>query len=422
MLMLCLVRLVTGSPITNSGAHSSTTENDKSVPTLGKTDYKWNVNEKDQPLLGFGGDRLKPGFDHSLAYRLDRFSFSIFQPLMFDEASGRYTLPSLSEDVAGQSVSFAATDTKNTYAATDGSKILLVDNDSIKTIRTNDGAKYIFIRYPDGEYRCATIKESSGALLNLLYTANGLMLHGLVDGIGRSITFNYNSSGIASVTQTWMEHSQGITRTWRVGDPPPARDTAVKYSHVTALKALPTNAIVRQYTAQMAAADKLLASIFGGPNAVAGGNGFEPAGLAAVYPLYRGDVIGDDGVERRGHLSYAIHLYGSPDGTGASALYVPAGFTSHSPQPTPTDAAVTFYYPRLGNLTDVTLAVFHVADFQITNDGDRVRIGNLGGPGGSSPLYKHSHIEFYRGNTGLPSPASRASLRIDPASVFSAVK
>jgi hypothetical protein len=48
---------------------------------------------------------------------------------------------------------------------------------------------------------------------------------------------------------------------------------------------------------------------------------------------------------------------------------------------------VLFYYPKLGNLTDVTLAVFHVADFQIVNDGERfVRIGNLGGPGGSSPL------------------------------------
>src|SRR6185369_10218981 len=151
---------------------------------------------------------------------------------------------------------------------------------------------------------------------------------------------------------------------------------------------------------------------------VAGGNGFEPPGLSASYPLYRGDSYGDDGVERPGHLSYAIHLYGSPDGTGDSPLFVPAGFTTHSAQPTPTDAAVTFYYPKLGDQTDVTLAVFHVADFQSTYEGQRVRIGNLGGPGGSSPLYKHSHIEFYRGNTGLPAPAIRRSLRIEPSLIF----
>ncbi|HEX3231258.1 MAG TPA: hypothetical protein VHQ95_19925, partial [Pyrinomonadaceae bacterium] len=77
-----------------------------------------------------------------------------------------------------------------------------------------------------------------------------------------------------------------------------------------------------------------------------------------------------------------------------------------------------FYYPRLGNLTDVTLAVFHVANFQMVPEGNRVRIGNIGGPGGSSPLYKHSHIEFYRGNRGLPSAAARAALRIDPVTVF----
>jgi hypothetical protein len=113
-----------------------------------------------------------------------------------------------------------------------------------------------------------------------------------------------------------------------------------------------------------------------------------------------------------------MHLYGNPDGTHVCPLYVPAGFTQHSDQPSPTDAVMTFYYPRLGNLTDVTLAVFHVADFQLTNEGNRVRIGSIGGPGGATAAYKHSHIEFYRGNTGLLPLAARASHRIDPATVF----
>ena len=85
----------------------------------------------------------------------------------------------------------------------------------------------------------------------------------------------------------------------------------------------------------------------------------------------------------------------------------------------PTDAAVTFYYPRLGHLTNVTLAVFHVANFQLSDEGARVRIGNLGGPGGSGGTYTQSHIEVYRGDTGgLPSLAARTHLRIDPATVF----
>ncbi len=391
----------------------------------GSPAYKWNVSDRQLPLLGVSSTRLAAGLDQSLSYPLAQFSYPIFQALAYDEEHARYLLPSLSRESKGvHFIEFAASEIKNTYLSSDGSNVKLIDNDNMKTVRTSDGTRYIFVRYPDGEFRCANIKDAGGVSLNLLYTANGLLLHGVVDSSGRTITFNYAGDGIKSVTQTWMANSEGLTKTWLVGDQPESLiDPAVKYSHsvgVATTKTLPSNAVVRQYTNGMAASDKTLARIFGGPNAVAGANGFEPAGLAAAYPLYRGDIIGDDGVERAGHLSHAMHLYGSADGTGDSALYIPAGFTSHSGQPSPTDAAMTFYYPRLGNLTDVTLAVFHVADFQISNEGGRVRIGSIGGPGGSSVLYKHSHIEFYRGNTGLPPLGARAGLRIEPATVFMA--
>jgi hypothetical protein len=296
----------------------------------------------------------------------------------------------------------------------------LVEKSGMRIVKTSDGTSYLFTQYPDGELRCSTIKQANGPTLFLLYTANGLVLHGVSDSSGRSVTFNYGKNGIQSMTQTWMANLEGVTKTWSVGGDN-AEDGSVKYAHAVGVKSakfLPSNAVIREYTGEMADCDVFLAHIFGGPTAVAGANGFEPAGLGDSYPLYRGDTLGDDGKVRRGHLSYAMHLYGTPDGRGDSPLYVPAGFTSHSGEPTPTDAAVTFYYPKLGNLTDVTLAVFHVADFHITSEGDRVRIGNLGGPGGSSVLYKHSHIEFYKGNVGLPAAAARAALRINPASVF----
>ena len=385
--------------------------------------YKWNVNDRGLPLLGLPSIRLQTGLDQSLTYPLDQSSFPLFQALTYDDEHGRYLLPSLSRESKGiHFIEFSPSESKNTYTSVDGANLKLIDNDNMKTVRTGDGTKYTFVRYPDGEFRCASIKDSSGVYLNLLYTANGLMLHGVVDSSGRTITFNYASDGIKSITQTWMANSEGLTKTWLVGEQPENLvDPAVKYSHSVGFvmtKALPSNAVVRQYTAGMAASDETLAQIFGGPHAVAGANGFEPAGLAAAYPFYRGDIIGDDGIERRGHLSYAMHLYGSADGTSDSPLYVPAGFSQHSGQPSPTDAVVTFYYPRLGNLTDVTLAVFHVADFQISDEGDRVRIGSIGGPGGSSAFYKHSHLEFYRGNTGLPPLGARPGLRIDPATIF----
>jgi len=394
------------------GPFRATTENSKAA-------YQWNVNEKGLPLLGLAQERLQPGFDQLLTYPADQFDFPIFKSLSFSVEEEKYLMPAITWGSRDSIfIEFSPTTATDTFTAADGLK--LIDRGRLKTIQTADGTKFLFVQYPDGEFRCAAIKQKTGSTLNLLYTANGLALHGIVDSSGRSLTFNYGKAGIESLTQTWMSNLEGFTRTWPVGDDS-GNDNALRFAHAVdakGAKLLPSNALVHEYTAEMIASDRLLARIFGGPNAVAGGNGFEPAGLAASYPFYRGDVIGDDGKLRFGHLSHAIHLYGSVDGKGDSPLYIPNGFTAHSNEPSPTDAAMIFYYPRLGNLTDVTLAVFHVADFQIVSEGDRVRIGNIGGPGGSSPLYKHSHIEFYRGNTGLPPAAARVSLRIDPATVF----
>lgn len=417
--LLLVTKVSAGTAFTKSDSFPGpeNRETEVSNPAAPANVVAWNVSEKELPLLNFANDQLTAGLALSLVYRTDQFSFPISQVLSYDEGHRRYLLLSHSQTNAGQYVEFTATEVQNTYRATGESGLRLIDQDTMKTIVTGGGAKYIFVRYPDNEFRCAVIKHPGGPSLNFLYTANGLVLRGIVDGTGRTVAFNYNAAGINAVTQTWTADSQFQSRIWHVVDPRKI-ESPVRYSHAKGLKVLPTNAVVRELTPAMAASDRLLARMFGGPTAVAAGNGFEPAGLAASYPLYRGDIIDDDGIARRGHLSCALHLYGSADGTGDSPLYVPAGFTSRSAHPSPTDAVMTFYYPKLGNLTDVTLAVFHVADFEINDEGGRVRIGSIGGPGGASPIYKHSHIEFYRGNTGLPPLPARAALRIDPAQVF----
>lgn len=407
--------LVYGVGIVHIAAAKNATAGDTSPDANGSVvAYQWNISQREMPLLGLNAGRLQADFDQLLAYPAGRLDVAIFRSLNFDETEGKYLLPVLSRHRRFAFIELARS--SDGYLSAEGFQ--LVEKNGMKIVKSPDGTSFTFTQYPDGEFRCANVKQANGPTLFLLYTANGLMLHGVNDSLGRSVTFNYGKNGLQSLTQTWMSNLEGLTRTWPIGG---EEDPSLRFAHtggVSSAKFLPANAIVREYTSEMADYDKLLARIFGGPNAVAGANGFEPAGLAASYPLYRGDVVGDDGIVRRGHLSYAIHLYGTPDGRGDSPLYVPAGFISHSSEPTPTDAAVTFYYPKLGNLTDVTLAVFHIADFQITTEGDRVRIGNIGGPGGSSPLYKHSHIEFYRGNAGLPSAAARATLRINPTAVF----
>ncbi|MFS8085779.1 MAG: hypothetical protein ACMG6H_09130, partial [Acidobacteriota bacterium] len=265
--------------------------------------FTWNIDDKQLPLLGLAGDRLKPGFDQSLSFPLDQFGFPIFQALSYDDEHGRYVLPAFSREGNGvHFIEFGPTEIKNTFTSTDGANIKLIDNDNLKTIRAADGTKYTFVRYPDGEFRCAGIKDARGAYLSLVYTANGLTLHGVVDSSGRTLTFNYDSVGIASVTQNWMANSEGLSKTWLVGENPTSEPLAeviatapagerrmtasaasFRTNELAATKALPTNAIVRAYTSEMAASDKLLAQIFGGSHSVAAGSGFEPAGLAAAY-------------------------------------------------------------------------------------------------------------------------------------------
>jgi hypothetical protein len=385
-----------------------------------QTRYRWNTDEKDLPLLEMDGDgRLEEAEVAGFGYPMDGFSVQILAGLRYDEYRKVYELPLASGSIDGaareeKSIVFEREENTSTYRASGQPNLELLDNDSMKTIRTNGGSRYQFVRYPDGKFYCVLIKEASGVGLNFVYLANGCLLHTISDTLGRTITLNYSDARLVSLTQSWVEQAEGRTKTWGVGAAEPLEDD-IKYSHS---KNVPGNALTLRYTDEMAASDYALARTFGGLEAIAAGNGFEPAGLVGSYPFYRGDTLGDDGAIHRGHLSWSMHLYGSVDGTKESPLYVPAGFREHSAQPSPTDAVVTFYYPKLGKLTDITIAVFHVASFESVTEGARVRIGKIGGPGGSAPYYKHSHIEFYRGNCGLPKLEDRPRLRIDPSKVF----
>ncbi|MDQ2854799.1 MAG: hypothetical protein M3R68_00600 [Acidobacteriota bacterium] len=436
----------------------SSERNESIEATNALAGYDWNLKQPGQPLLNLP-DQFDTAIDFSLAspslaYPPAGLRFPVFQYLEFDDHANKYILRlSGRSGQLGQSVEFKEAVGSGTYVSSNSSYVNLRDNNGVKTIRTSDSSEYTFIRFNDGGIRCIRIKSAEGSIITIVYSKDNL-IHNIIDSAGRTIKFDYSGREIGSITQTWTANSGPVSRTWAVGsDHVQAKLAHASRTHTADiptinvvafarhLKPIPNNAVTPDYTAEMAGSDKQLAAIFGGPAAVAAANGFEPEELAEQYPLYRGDLTAFDGRLLRGHLSYAMHLYGNSEGTAESALYVPEGFTSHSSEPTPTDAAVTFFYPRLGNLRNVTLAVFHVANFALglgpeggtgvspvtrapehghaqKSERARIRIGSIGGPGGSCAIYKHSHIEFYRGDVGLPPSAAREHLRIDPATVF----
>jgi len=399
------------------------------------SNYLWNLNDEGMPLISLP-DRISGSLDQALTYPMGQFEFPLFQTLYYNASAHKYILMvirkyepvSQTDQRQAEFIELGPVGNSGQFAANGRLNLRLDHHDGGIVLTTKDSTVFSFAVLADGEFHCRQINDRHGAVIHLKYSPEPA-LEAISDDNGRTISFSYTNQYISSVAQTWGANAKQLRKSWTI-----ASDLRYAHAVVAPRKAIvasaatapflmsgkhvPSNAIRARYTQAMVACDLGLAALFGGPGAVAAANGYEPSRLGSQYPLYRGDQIADDGRILRGHLSFAMHLYGSADGTGETALYIPAGFTSHSEQPSPTDAVMTFYYPRLGNLNDVTLAVFHIRDFQLSYEGQRVRIGNIGGPGGSAASYRHSHLEFYHGNTGLPPLGTRVQLRIDPATMF----
>jgi YD repeat-containing protein len=176
------------------------------------------------------------------------------------------------------------------------------------------------------------------------------------------------------------------------------------------LTLLPTTQIRPQQTGQQGGpCDQKLAKIFGGPGAVAAGSNYEPKDMPGMRSgQYRGDYIGPHGELLKGHLQNMMHLYGSSDGRLVTGAYVPAGYSGR-PYANPRaydeikGGSFVFFYPRLGDLRNVSLVATHIANFNVRNEGGRIRIGDIGGPGGDSSEgnpndpYIHAHFTLVQG-------------------------
>jgi RHS repeat-associated protein len=161
--------------------------------------------------------------------------------------------------------------------------------------------------------------------------------------------------------------------------------------------------------------DEKLASMFGGPGAVAAGNGFDVHPDGSRY--WRGS--GTDS-----HLDHYMHLYGSADLTVDGTVYVPDGFDSKQWLGGDFGTAA-FHYANLNGMTDVTLVVRHLKSLDIGSpQGGRVSIGEMGGldgDGPDGPNYQHAHLELYQGNwvsSGGPPKNQRKSKWISFSDAF----
>jgi hypothetical protein len=102
-------------------------------------------------------------------------------------------------------------------------------------------------------------------------------------------------------------------------------------------------------------------------------------------------------------------------GTANTDIYVPGNYRDQPTRPSPTAGVVLIYYPQLASLSNVTLAIYHVGNFGVTRDGDRVRIGTTGGPGGRSAGNLHAHFEIWNGrHSDVVDGPARIARRVYP--------
>src|SRR5437870_4662838 len=103
--ILCVANIVVGGTHDRANAKTrrllnmeDTAGAKMAAPADAPAAYKWNVGDKELPLLGLPENYLAPGLDHSLSFPLDRFSFPIFQILTYDPERSVYVLPSFSSE------------------------------------------------------------------------------------------------------------------------------------------------------------------------------------------------------------------------------------------------------------------------------------------------------------------------------------
>lgn len=177
--------------------------------------------------------------------------------------------------------------------------------------------------------------------------------------------------------------------------------------------------------------DQALAGIFGGAGAVMTADydisgtyrGYYPeadAERAALKPEQIA-AMRNGGVNKydREHLYWFPHLYGNEAGTKVTDIYIPAGYSKINP-PVGSLNVVTVNYKELGGFSNVTLAIMHVDSFGVGKEGNRTRIGRIGGPGGKNPdgTYAHAHFQLWKGKGYLPPGEARDKATIPVAAAF----
>jgi YD repeat-containing protein len=143
-----------------------------------------------------------------------RLGFPVIQPRYYNSQVSKYAY--LLVTPSGSHTELRQVETSNVYESADSSYLQLKENGSSLTLKPTDGSQLTYSLI-NGQYLCREIKDRNGNYITINYDAinnlaNAGLLTSIVDTLGRTINFNYDTYlNLISITQDW---GGGVTHTW----------------------------------------------------------------------------------------------------------------------------------------------------------------------------------------------------------------
>jgi len=177
------------------GAFASSPESERGL----NQNLLWNQKKQEAPFVRRGVSTSS--FAGPLIYQSGDLSFPLLQALVFDPAANCYSLV-VQRGTDGLELVNLWRARAGFYSSGNGPYLELANLESLKTITTLNGTRFIFAEVGDGAWHCVSIHDLQGNYLMIDYRPNGLVAR-LRDSFGRTATPVYSNQRLVALTQVW---------------------------------------------------------------------------------------------------------------------------------------------------------------------------------------------------------------------------
>lgn len=186
----------------NTSAHSGMVTDPEDT---GVSELSWNLTNHEAPFQ-HSPNNAKSELAGQIVYSNGDIAFPLLQSLSYDSQCNCYSLMVSSRRLGPLEIVHFWPSRTGPFRTANGPYLELENFDSLRSVTTLDGTRFLFAQVGDGEWRCVSIHDPAGTYLLVDYRADGLISQ-LRDSFSRTATPTYNGDRLQSLTQTWTNAS-----------------------------------------------------------------------------------------------------------------------------------------------------------------------------------------------------------------------